>query len=466
MDPADQSARSGPRATRPRQARPMRDAEPAPVTGSRAIAPPAAAEEPDVDGRRAPPSGDRRRRAGADWRTAQAVLTATASPAAPRRQAPLARGLSAKLVDAPGCLRPVGPGSRSARHGVLHRQGRHRSPVTSSARGTAVNSRNRSVVWTAGALRLRRRAGRRQVGQLLVRPRLRERQRPRTAEWPARRPARDREAVEAVRELPLRPRGRAVGQAADERPRTSAGDESARAGSDRPAPPQHFDIFGYPAKLPFTGELEYRCASSNKGSDSPGGKGPATMRSSCNMTPGSSGGGWIAAGTLISVTSYSYQSSPVTSTGRTCRGPPSGSTSASAGSGYCASAARLRWVRISLMIRSRRGSELESTWRIAARDRRVHGGDPLVHRLGDRAVGRVALAAGAQLADVHRLARVHVEDVADPVAEAERVGRGLGHARRPRAARTRPGRSRARARTRRRRPPRGPPRARRRRGRG
>ena len=28
------------------------------------------------------------------------------------------------------------------------------------------------------------------------------------------------------------------------------------------------------------------------------------------MTPGSSGGGWIAAGTLISVTSYSYQSEP------------------------------------------------------------------------------------------------------------------------------------------------------------
>ena len=78
------------------------------------------------------------------------------------------------------------------------------------------------------------------------------------------------------------------------------------------------------------------------------------------------------------------------------------------------------------MIRSRRGSELESTWRMAAPIARVDGADLLVHRLGDRAVGGVALAAGAQLADVHRLAGVHVEDVADPVAEAEGVGRGLG----------------------------------------
>ena len=38
----------------------------------------------------------------------------------------------------------------------------------------------------------------------------------------------------------------------------------------------------------------------------------------------------------------------------------------------------------------------------------------------------MALAAGAQLAQVHRLARVEVEHVADPVAEAERVRRRLG----------------------------------------
>jgi V8-like Glu-specific endopeptidase len=70
---------------------------------------------------------------------------------------------------------------------------------------------------------------------------------------------------------------------------------------------QSFDIFGYPAQSPFNGEREYRCASNSKGSDSPGGRGPNTMRVSCDMTPGSSGGGWIVGDrTLVSVTSYSY----------------------------------------------------------------------------------------------------------------------------------------------------------------
>ena len=61
-------------------------------------------------------------------------------------------------------------------------------------------------------------------------------------------------------------------------------------------------------------------------------------------------------------------------------------------------------------------------------DRRVDRRDPLVHRLGDGAVGGVALAARAQLDQVHRLAGVEVEHVADPVGEAERVGRLLGEA--------------------------------------
>src|SRR5687767_1953044 len=45
-----------------------------------------------------------------------------------------------------------------------------------------------------------------------------------------------------------------------------------------------------------------------------------------------------------------------------------------------------------------------------------------VHLLRDGAVAGVALAAGAQLDQVHRLARVEVEHVADAVAEAEGVG--------------------------------------------
>src|SRR4051812_16716648 len=52
---------------------------------------------------------------------------------------------------------------------------------------------------------------------------------------------------------------------------------------------------------------------------------------------------------------------------------------------------------------------------------RVDGRDLPVHLVGDRAVRRVALASGAQLDEVHRLAGVEIEHEADPVAEAERV---------------------------------------------
>ena len=57
------------------------------------------------------------------------------------------------------------------------------------------------------------------------------------------------------------------------------------------------------------------------------------------------------------------------------------------------------------------------------RDRRVHRGDPVEHLERDGAVARVALAARAQLDQVHRLAGVEVEHVADPVGERHRVGR-------------------------------------------
>ena len=77
-------------------------------------------------------------------------------------------------------------------------------------------------------------------------------------------------------------------------------------------------------------------------------------------------------------------------------------------------------------MRSRRGSEEWSTYLHRRGHGRVALGDRGVHRLRDRAVARVALAGGAQLGEVHRLARVEVQDVADAVAEAERVRRGLG----------------------------------------
>ncbi len=51
--------------------------------------------------------------------------------------------------------------------------------------------------------------------------------------------------------------------------------------------------------------------------------------------------------------------------------------------------------------------------------------DRIPHLQRDGAVGRMALAAGAQLDQVERLAGVELEHIADPVGEAERVRRLL-----------------------------------------
>src|SRR5947209_6023316 len=62
------------------------------------------------------------------------------------------------------------------------------------------------------------------------------------------------------------------------------------------------------------------------------------------------------------------------------------------------------------------------------RRRRVHGGDLRMHLVRDGAVAGVTLAARTQLDQLHRLARVQIEDEADPVAQAQRVGGGAWQA--------------------------------------
>jgi len=69
-------------------------------------------------------------------------------------------------------------------------------------------------------------------------------------------------------------------------------------------------IFGYPVEGTFVSTFEYACSSPYRGSDGAGGGGPMPMRASCNMSGGSSGGGWIGGGTLLSVVSYGYGSAP------------------------------------------------------------------------------------------------------------------------------------------------------------
>ncbi len=67
-----------------------------------------------------------------------------------------------------------------------------------------------------------------------------------------------------------------------------------------------FDVFGYPAEERFSGQQMYRCDSNAQGTDS--GPAPAPTRISCDMTGGSSGGGWVIGGGRVnSVVSYGYE---------------------------------------------------------------------------------------------------------------------------------------------------------------
>jgi hypothetical protein len=70
--------------------------------------------------------------------------------------------------------------------------------------------------------------------------------------------------------------------------------------------------FGYPAEPTlfeplFDGERLYSCDSAVTGSDNPPGAGPDTVQIECDMSGGSSGGGWVdAAGAVTGLTSYGY----------------------------------------------------------------------------------------------------------------------------------------------------------------
>lgn len=66
-----------------------------------------------------------------------------------------------------------------------------------------------------------------------------------------------------------------------------------------------YRAFGYPAEDPFNGKRMYRCKSPYGGADS--GDEPKPMRITCDMTGGSSGGGWVTGGKVASVVSYGYE---------------------------------------------------------------------------------------------------------------------------------------------------------------
>jgi hypothetical protein len=71
---------------------------------------------------------------------------------------------------------------------------------------------------------------------------------------------------------------------------------------------QTYVSHGYPAAPPFNGERLWTCTSPLQYDDTSGN--PPTMGIDCDMTGGSSGGGWIVGSNLYSVNSYGYSNQP------------------------------------------------------------------------------------------------------------------------------------------------------------
>jgi hypothetical protein len=73
---------------------------------------------------------------------------------------------------------------------------------------------------------------------------------------------------------------------------------------------QVYRPFGYPAQGDFDGEHMYRCRSPYGGADNSADD-PKPMRIRCDMTGGSSGGGWVTgSGDVASIISYGYEGEP------------------------------------------------------------------------------------------------------------------------------------------------------------
>ncbi len=176
--------------------------------------------------------------------------------------------------------------------------------------GTAVNSRNRSVVWTAGHCVFD--AGPSNQGytnrystNFIFVPAYRDGAAP-FGRWAARRLATTDAWMDGAN-LKYDLGAAVVRKHSDGRLQRVVGARG--IGFDQPRD-QALQAIGYPQELPFNGRREFRCSGAPVGTDDPGGAGPRTTRIRCDMTGGSSGGGWIAGSTLVSVTSYGYATDP------------------------------------------------------------------------------------------------------------------------------------------------------------
>ena len=82
---------------------------------------------------------------------------------------------------------------------------------------------------------------------------------------------------------------------------------------------QDFEVHGYPAAPPYDGETQKLCTQTPFLGHDPASfrhAGPLNLAVDCDVTGGSSGGGWTIAGNLLnSVTNYGYPTDPVTNFG-------------------------------------------------------------------------------------------------------------------------------------------------------
>ena len=188
--------------------------------------------------------------------------------------------------------------------------GRLRSPATTSAPATAVRSNGHTLAWTAGHCVNDPEFGGGFATNWIFVPGYLQRRRP------VRRVAGHRAADH-----------RRLGRATPISARTSAppcwrATPRARESRTRSAPvrstsawraSQQYAAFGYPAQPTlfhptFDGQRLYSCVSPVTGSDNPPGNGPETMQIDCDMSGGSSGGGWVTAnGSVNGLTSYGYE---------------------------------------------------------------------------------------------------------------------------------------------------------------
>lgn len=244
-------------------------------------------------------------RAAAPDRVAPSYVSADGAAARLRAGRPGATGDDDGLIVRNEVVDPAAPEVRM--HGkIFFTIGSGTASVDYVCSGTVVNSRRRSLVWTAGHCLSK-------IGQVarnwLFVPAFSEQGMP-FGEWPAKRllttPGWKRsnnysyDVGAAI--VAKSPNGRRLQNVVGAR----------GIGFNQPRD-QNYSAFGYPAigdPAEFSGAREYVCLSPNAGADMPPGRGPSTMTINCDMTPGASGGGWIAGETLLSVTSYLYDDSP------------------------------------------------------------------------------------------------------------------------------------------------------------